>query len=180
VIRVVANNENLGMRKISGFDADISWRVFIAKWGSLGIDLSGSHIHSYQFQSAPTTEIQELAGTFADEAAEGSGALPKWKTRLNLFWQFGRWEVALSSFRVSSLTETVTGTDKYRYSGVWSREDAQMSYHFNSGESLITLGIDNILNEAPPFLASAFNDNFDSRTYESTGRFFYARFSHHL
>jgi iron complex outermembrane receptor protein len=180
VIRVVANNENLGMRKISGFDADISWRVFIAKWGSLGIDLSGSHIHSYQFQSAPSTEIEELAGTFADEAAEGSGALPKWKTRLNLFWQFGRWEVALSSFRVSSLTETVNDPDDRRDSGAWSREDAQMSYHFNSGESLITFGIDNILDEAPPFLASAFNDNFDSRTYESTGRFFYARFSHHL
>jgi iron complex outermembrane recepter protein len=180
VIKVVANNENLGTRKIAGFDADVSWRVFIAKWGSLGVDLSTSHIYSYQFQSAPTTEPQELAGTFVDEAAEGSGALPKWKTRLNLFWQFGRWEVALSSFRVSSLTETINGPDRYRDSGAWSREDAQMSYHFNSGESLITLGIDNLLNEAPPFLASAFNDNFDSRTYESTGRFFYARFSHHL
>ena len=180
VVRVLANNENLGMRKISGLDADLSWRVFIAKWGSLGIDLSGSHIHSYQIQRDPTTEAQELAGTFADEAAEGSGGLPKWKTRLNLFWQFGRWEVALSSFRVSSLTETVNNPDNRRESGAWSREDAQMSYHFNSGESLLTVGVDNILNEAPPFLASAFNDNFDSRTYESTGRFFYARFSHHL
>jgi len=180
VVRVLANNENLGMRKISGFDADLSWRVFIAKWGSLGIDLSGSHIHSYQLQRALTAETQELSGTFADEAAEGSGGLPKWKTRLNLFWQFGRWEVALSSFRVSSLTETVNNSDNRRESGAWSREDAQMSYHFNSGESLITVGVDNILNEAPPFLASAFNDNFDSRTYESTGRFFYARFSHHL
>jgi len=180
VVRVLANNENLGMRKISGLDADISWRVFIAKWGSLGIDLSSSHIHSYQIQRDPATEAQELAGTFADEAAEGSGGLPKWKTRLNLFWQFGRWEVALSSFRVSSLTEMATNPDSRRESGAWSREDAQMSYHFNSGESLITVGVDNILNEAPPFLASAFNDNFDSRTYESTGRFFYARFSHHL
>ena len=180
VVRIVANNENLGRREILGFDADISWRVFIAKWGSLGVDLSGSHIHSYQRQSAPAAEVQELAGTFVDEAAEGSGALPKWKARLNLFWQFGRWEVALSSFRVSSLTETVNSPNSHRDAGDWSREDAQMSYHFNSGESLVTLGVDNIFNQAPPFLASAFNDNFDSRTYESTGRFFYARFSHHL
>jgi len=180
VVTVLASNENLGVRTISGFDADISWRVFIAKWGSLGVDLNGSHIHTYQFQSFSNAEVQELAGTFEDEAAEGSGALPTWKTRLNLFWQFGRWEVALSSFRVSSLTEALNGSADRRESGAWSREDAQMSYHFNSGESLITVGIDNILNEAPPFLGSAFNDNFDSRTYESTGRFFYARFSHHL
>jgi iron complex outermembrane receptor protein len=180
VIKILANNENLGARKILGFDADISWRVFIAKWGSLGVDLSGSHIHSYQFKSAPMAEIQELAGTFSDEAAEGAGALPNWKTRLNLFWQFGRWEVALSSFRVSSVTETTSAPDNHRDSGTWSREDAQMSYHFNSGESLITFGVDNVLNETPPFLASAFNDNFDSKTYDVTGRFFYARFSHHL
>ena len=178
VVKVVANNENLGVRRVSGLDADISWRMFIAKWGSLGIDFSGSHIHSYQLQPSPSAEREELAGTFADEAAEGSGSLPKWKTRLNLFWQFGRWEVALSSFRVSSVTEELN--DSRRESGAWSREDAQLSYHFNSGESLVTLGVDNILNELPPFLASAFNDNFDSRTYESTGRFFYARFSHHL
>ena len=178
VIRIVANNENLGTRKISGLDVDISWRLFIARWGSLGVDLSGSHIHSYRLQPAPNAESEELAGTFADEAAEGAGSLPKWKTRLNLFWQFGRWEVALSSFRVSSVSESVG--DSQRDSGAWSREDAQLSYHFNSGESLVTLGIDNILNEPPPFLASAFNDNFDPRTYESTGRFFYARFSHHL
>lgn len=178
VTRIVANNENLGVRKISGLDIDISWRLFIARWGSLGIDFSGSHIHSYQLQPAPTAQREELAGTFADEAAEGAGSLPKWKARLNLFWQFGRWEVALSSFLVTSVRESVD--DSYRDSGAWSREDAQLSYHFNSGESLFTLGIDNILNEPPPFLASAFNDNFDSRTYESTGRFFYARFSHHL
>lgn len=178
VTRIVANNENLGVRRISGLDADISWRLFIARWGSLGIDFSGSHIHSYQLQPSPTAEREELAGTFADEAAEGAGSLPKWKTRLNLFWQFGRWEVALSSFRVSSVSEEVNNSR--RNSGAWSREDAQLSYHFNSGESLVTLGVDNILNEPPPFMASAFNDNFDSRTYESTGRFFYARFSHHL
>ena len=181
VVKVLANNENLGTRKLVGLDADISWRVFIAKWGSLGVDFSGSHIRSYQFQSGPNATVEDLAGTFEDEAAEGSGSLPEWKTRLNLFWQFGRWEVALSSFRVSSLSETINnGQGGTRASGAWSREDAQMSYHFNSGESLITLGVDNLLNEAPPFLASAFNDNFDSRTYESTGRFIYARFSHHL
>ncbi len=180
VVKILATNENLGSREISGFDADISWRVFIAKWGSLGIDLSGSHVNSYQFQRGRNAEVQELAGTFLDEAAEGSGALPNWKTRLNLIWQFGRWEVAMSSFRVSSILETVNGQGSQRASGAWSREDAQISYHFNAGESRITLGVDNILNETPPFLASAFNDNFDPRTYDSTGRFFYARFSHHL
>ena len=70
--------------------------------------------------------------------------------------------------------------DRSRESGVWSREDVQVSYHFNSGESLITLGVENILDQMPPFLGSAFNDNFDVRTHDSTGRFVYARLSHSL
>ena len=180
LVKVIANNENLGMRRLSGVDIDLAGRLFIAKWGSLGVNLSASHLASYQFQGGPTAEIRQLAATFEDEAAEGSGALPKWKTRLNVFWQFGAWEVALTSFRVSSVSETVSGLNSKRRSGAWSREDAQVSYHFNAGKSLITLGIENLLDEAPPFIASAFNDNFDSRTYDSTGRFFYARLSHHL
>jgi RNA polymerase sigma factor (sigma-70 family) len=70
--------------------------------------------------------------------------------------------------------------DRSRESGAWSREDVQVSYHFNSGESLITLGVENILDQMPPFLGSAFNDNFDVRTNDSTGRFVYARLSHSL
>ena len=180
LIKVIASNENLGMRKLSGVDVDIAWRMFIANWGTLGVNLSGSHIASYQFQSSPTNAIEQLAGTFADAAAEGSGSLPKWKSRLNLFWQFSDWEVALSSFYVSGVTETVSGLDGIRHSGAWSREDAQITYYFNSGDSLVSFGVENIFDQAPPFMASAFNDNFDSRTYDSTGRFFYATISHHL
>jgi len=179
VVKVIANNDNLGLRKSIGLDAGVSWRQFIPQWGTVGINVSGSHIHSYQFQTSPTSMMQELAGTFADEAAEGNGLLPKWKSKINLFWQFGRWEVALASFRVSSVREAV-GANQQRDSGVWSTEELQINYHFNSGESLVTVGVENLFNEAPPFMASAFSDNFDSRTYDSTGRFIYARISHHL
>ena len=81
---------------------------------------------------------------------------------------------------VSSLNETIVAENRRRESGAWSREDMQVSYHFNSGESLITLGVENILDQMPPFLGSAFNDNFDVRTHDSTGRFVYARLSHSL
>jgi len=180
LIKVIANNENLGVRSVSGMDMDVSWRVFIPKWGTLGINVSGSNIASYKFQSGPRANVEQLAGTFEDEAAEGSGTLPKWKTRLNLFWQFGDWEVGLSSFRVSGVIETVSGLGKTRDIGVWSREDVQISRHFNSAKSLLTVGVENIFDQSPPFMASAFNDNFDTRTYDSVGRYAYIRLSHHL
>lgn len=177
---VVASDENLGSRKIHGVDMDISWRLFIAKWGTLGVNLGGAYIHSYRFQYSPNSAQVDLAGTFRDAAAEGSGSIPRWKSNLNLFWQFGRWELGVSSSHVSSVTEQINSQDRSREAGAWSREDVQLSYHFNTGASLVTLGIENFLDEQPPFLGSALNDNFDVRSQDISGRFLYARLSHRL
>ena len=180
LIAVVASNENLGSRKIRGIDLDISWRLFIAKWGTLGVNLGGAYIDSYRFQLEAESAAVDLAGTFRDAAFEGSGSIPQWKSNLNLFWQFGRWEFGLSSSHVSSVTEHIVSQNRFREAGAWSREDVQLSYHFSSGESLMTLGIENLLDEQPPFLGSALNDNFDVRGQDLSGRFLYARLSHRL
>lgn len=180
LLQVTANNQNLGSREIQGADIDISWRVFIARWGTFGVNMGGSYIDSYRFAPEPGAPGTDLAGSFVDKTAGGSGSIPEWKSRLNLFWQFGRWEFALSSLYISSLREQIISENRARESGAWSREDMQVSYHFNSGESLVTLGMENILDQAPPFLGTAFNDNFDARTHDSTGRFLYARLSHKL
>lgn len=180
LISLIASNKNLGSRQLRGADMDVSWRVFIASWGTLGVNLSGAYINSHRFKLDSMLESVELAGTFTDEAAEGSGSIPEWKSRLNLFWQFGRWEFSLASMHVSSLEEQVLSQDPVRDSGAWSREDLQVSYRFNSGQSLVTLGAENIFDQMPPFLGTAFNDNFDVRTHDSTGRFIYARLSHRL
>jgi iron complex outermembrane receptor protein len=180
LLQVTANRQNLGFREIQGADLDISWRVFIARWGTFGVNMGGSYIDSYHFAPQPGVPATDLAGSFVDKTSGGSGSIPEWKSRLNLFWQFGRWEFALSSLHISSLREHIVSENRARESGAWSREDMQVSYHFNSGESLVTLGVENILDQPPPFLGTAFNDNFDARTHDSTGRFLYARLSHKL
>lgn len=180
IVQIIANNNNFGERDIFGFDVEVSWRVFIPKWGTFSVDLSSSHISEYLFQINPDSPVVDLAGTFVDEASGGNGSIPEWRSRLNLLWQFGRWEFAYSSFHVSSLTEEVPFVNRVRESGAWTRQDMQVNYHFNSGESLITFGIENLLDEMPPFMASAFNDNFDARTHELVGRFWYARISHRI
>ena len=180
IIQILANNQNFGSREIQGVDLDLAWRLFIAKWGTFGVNLGGAYIDSYEFSRGSNAAATDLAGTFVDRDSGGNGSIPEWKSQLNLFWQFGRWELALSSLHVSSLTEYFIAEDRTRDSGAWSREDMQLSYYFNSGESLVTLGIENVFAQMPPFLGTAFNDNFDVRTHDSTGRFIYARLSHRL
>ncbi len=180
IIQILANNRNFGSREIRGADLDLAWRLFIAKWGTFGVNMGGAYIDSYEFRLGSNVSGIDLAGTFVDKAAGGNGSIPEWKSRLNLFWQFGRWEFSVSSLHVSGLTEYFVAENRARKSGSWSREDVQLNYHFNSGESLVTLGVENVFEQMPPFLGTAFNDNFDARTHDSTGRFLYARLSHRL
>jgi hypothetical protein len=42
------------------------------------------------------------------------------------------------------------------------------------------VGIDNMLDTPPPFAATAFNDNYDGRTYDLTGRYWYTTLAYNL
>jgi outer membrane receptor protein involved in Fe transport len=39
----------------------------------------------------------------------------------------------------------------------------------------LTLGVNNLFDEAPPFSAAAFNDSYDARTYDITGRYYFLK-----
>ena len=49
--------------------------------------------------------------------------------------------------------------------------DARVSYFMDN--MTVSVGLDNILDEEPPFLQTGFNDNTDPRTYNTTGRHAY-------
>jgi iron complex outermembrane receptor protein len=58
----------------------------------------------------------------------------------------------------------------------WLVHDVQLVRRFGLLEGLrVALGIDNVLDRAAPFSASAFNDNVDGRTHDLRGRYWYAR-----
>jgi len=42
------------------------------------------------------------------------------------------------------------------------------------GGTTIRVGINNVLDQQPPFAAGAFNDNYDTMSFSNIGRFYYA------
>ena len=55
--------------------------------------------------------------------------------------------------------------------------DVQANFAFGFGDvsSQLTFGVDNLFDEDPPFSLDGFNDNTDVRTFDTAGRFAYAR-----
>jgi iron complex outermembrane receptor protein len=79
------------------------------------------------------------------------------------------------------MRETVPNSAATRDIDSWVIQDLQFSYVFNVLRGLrVSLGVDNVFDEEPPFAASAFNDNFDGRSHELRGRFWYAKLSQRI
>ncbi len=172
--RILSSSLNLGKRDVGGLDFTLEYQLPETPVGFLEITLNATHIAHFKEQLDPESNTIDKAGTFSDEASAGSGALPDWKANLGLHWRNQHTQFSYSIHYVSDLKETIPILDTQRTISSWDVHNLQLSY---LGEwslwTRISLGINNLFDKAPPFSAAAFNDSYDSRTYDITGRYLY-------
>ncbi len=178
---VSAVNLNVGERRIQGIDLSFNYRLPTRDWGQWSTALDVAYMKEYSIQLDRSSSTAGLTGIFVDPASEGLGGLPEWKGTLGLQWARQRWRGSYDLHFISDMRETVPGTTVQRNIDSWVVQDLQFSYVLNILRGLrVSLGIDNVLDEDPPFAASAFNDNFDGRSHELRGRFWYAKLSQRI
>ncbi len=178
---VRASNINIGERRVSGTDIALTYHYPKQSWGKFSLVGSTTYIREYKARLDRTAPRLNLAGSFRDEASEGLGGIPEWKTQLSLRWQKERWRGSWQMHFVDDLQELVPGTEMQRQIDSWLVHDLQLNYTFNILAGLrLTLGVDNVLDDEAPLAASAFNDNIDGRTHELKGRYWYSRISQRL
>ncbi len=175
--RIVASNINVGKLNVRGIDATLRYRIGKVDYGDIVFSINASHIRDYKQQLDSASEVVDLAGTFADVASSGVGAIPKDKINMGLSWSKERWESNYNVFYVDTLQEHIPFSgDLTRSIDRWTTHNFQINYLAGKLKNIrLTAGIDNLLDRLPPFSASAFNDNFDPRTYEIKGRTWYGQ-----
>ncbi len=174
--RVLATLQNIGQREVAGFDISASANIRLNEIGYLVLAMSATHIESFQDKFDPESPTVDKAGTFSDEASGGLGALPDWKINFSASVEAANWQFAYNIYRVSSVREYVPLRDRRRTISSWATHNLNATYLGPlTWWVRTTLGINNLLNEEPPFSAAAFNDSYDGRTYDITGRYFYLR-----
>ncbi len=179
--QVVAQNLNVGRRQVKGFDISLNYRLPTRDWGQWSASLEAAHIDEYSIQVTEGSPSVNLAGQFIDPASEGLGGIPEWKGTLGLQWARQRWRGSYDVHFVSEMQETVPNSLTQRAIDSWVVQDLQFSYVLNVLKGLrVSVGVDNLFDSSPPFAASAFNDNFDGRSHELRGRFWYAKLSQRL
>lgn len=174
--RVLATLQNIGRREVSGYDFAASLVRDFDDVGKLTVALSATHILRFEDQFDPASPSTNKAGTFTDEAAGGLGALPDWKMNTGISWQQTHWQGHYNIYHVSSVTEEVPLLESKRSISSWTKHNFNMSYLGPASQWFrLTLGVNNLFDEAPPFSAAAFNDSYDARTYDITGRYYFLK-----
>jgi len=189
---------NVGGVNSSGYDFNIRYTTDLG-FGALKVNLDTTYYDTYDKIQADDSIVKH-AGKYWDRSS-GDGNFPEWKTNLNMSLQTDDYAVNYtvrymssveeyvdfasssdwdkseinSSFRTSEVinneTSAVDGWDVYREVGSSTVHDVRFTYFMDNLTA--TVGVDNLFDKAPPFMASGFNDNTDPRTYNTTGRHMY-------
>ena len=184
---------NASKMTFSSVDASLIYNFDAGGWGDFTTRLDASYINDYSYQLLPFSP--EVQGTGKQNNPTGAvPPLPRWKSNLSLNWRRGD----------HAATIRVTYTHDVRYDSIlggfaglvdkaqfvpeniksWTQVNAQYRIDLTdmltmlpqSGETRLTLGINNLLDEMAQLLF--LNGGYENRLHSPIGRVFYARFSY--
>jgi outer membrane receptor protein involved in Fe transport len=132
-----------------------------------------TYLDSHKQSPAPDLPAVERIGTYSVEV--GTLAKYRWNGRLN--WTLDNVDLSTGIRYVDDITNEgsllVNGerlqTDDYL------QADLLVDYLFDDSGITISLGVENIFDEMPPWLEGNYFNGFDEGSFHSRGRFFYTR-----
>ncbi len=159
---------NVGGVDSSGYDFNIRYATETS-WGDVNVNLDSTFYDTYDKTLADGT-LQEHAGWYVKD---GDGNFPEWKHTLNMSLRQDDWSAVWSVRYIDEVQENWTvwwsNTVGERTIDSQTIHNARFTYFAYENMS-VSLGLDNVFDQDPPFAASGFNDNTDPRTYATNGR----------
>jgi iron complex outermembrane receptor protein len=171
---VAAFNENLSTWTLNGidFNAQYSFEGMGLEWR---LDWEASYINEWSTVAFAGEEAIEAVGA----ASSSSGSIPEWKHNFGAQVAGDSWTVAYNVLYVDELiTESVfyeraTKDEVADYKAeAFMNHNVSMSYFLNENVSF-RAGIDNLLDEEPPYYTDYDDSNTDTTLYKYIGRNFF-------
>ena len=162
----------------TGIDLAVAYTGIETPLGEFDARLDLTHVLTHDLIQ-PDGSVIEHAGWFRDEQ---DGHFGEWKFILGLGYHFNEnislsWDIRFIDDVAEEFDDQFTGEIFERTLDGAIYHDLQANWHFNINDmpSSVTVGVDNARDEDPSFSLDGFNDNTDVRTFDTAGRFVYAR-----
>jgi iron complex outermembrane receptor protein len=187
------NNQviNIGGTDTSGYDLNVRWALPMTGIGQFTFSWQNTILDEY------VDKVQTGTG-LVDEAREGtergtpSIAFPEWKSALTADWSLGDFGASTTIRYTDSVTERCVGFAGLGLCSNYNTADDNLSTNEMDATTYVdvqaswtpgglgggwtfTVGVNNLLDEDPPFCFSCELNSFDGGVYDIPGMFWYGR-----
>jgi iron complex outermembrane recepter protein len=168
-------NENLATFNTSGIDFafDYGFEGNFAEWN---FSVLGTALDKYEFQSFPGGPVTDLAGSYGTDPYQGDvpAAFPELQANVIVRMARENWGVSLINRYLGSVDDVNADTANLVNSiGSYWYHDLQGFYRWR--DTQFTLGVRNLTDKDPPYATNNHDMNTLPFTYDTAGRYFYAR-----
>lgn len=172
---------NLGTLSTSGIDFTLNYAIPHFNFGSVDpgnfkLGLATSYVSTFNNNATPGlpgSKVEKLAGTLNDQF----GNIARWRGTATINWQRGKWDAQWQTRYISSVTalnaDAATGADLGMASVVYS--SVQLGYAVPAIHTRFDVGADNVFGRRPPLWYQNGEVNTDTATYDTMGRYYWAR-----
>jgi len=173
---VLLTNANLADYETEGLDFAINYVMEFGGYSTLNLGLSGTYLSKYDYTPYAGADTVKLAGYFGeDQFTANPATFPEWKLNFNFQYVIGdawsftwapRWMAATTDINADEANGDNTAD------AIWYH-DVQASYNYEKWS--FTLGVRNLLDEDPPYVTNYDDMNTIQFSYDTAGRYYYAR-----
>jgi outer membrane receptor protein involved in Fe transport len=180
---------NLGRFDTRGVDLGLSYRVPQVSWlpGQFTLVANATYLAQFDDNSVPgdpNAETFHVAGHFY----KGFGSFPRVRGQVGLNWKDGAWDAAWRTQYIGK--ETIGSADPTQHEsgdGALANftipvptivyNNVEVGYNIEPINTHVSIGVDNLFDKQPPIFTqtSVVNGNTDVNTYDTVGRFYWAR-----
>lgn len=179
---ILGQTQNLFKKKAEGVDTEISYSVD-SGFGRLNFNTVWTHFTSRQDEkydaASASFNLKELKGMFIDDTSYHKDKISfttSWDYEdLNVTYRLGyygkmKYNAQNFSFADETFPDAFAEVDSMVY------HDISAQYNFPTG-TVVSVGIENVTDEEPPYIENAFNANTDESNYRLFGRGYFVKLS---
>ena len=185
---------NLGRIDVKGTDLNAHYRLPGTALGNFALNFQATYLDRFANDPAPGLPgdiVQEYAGHYTNLfSATNSANYSRWKALASVNWNLGSWSAAWTLRYIGKFTVGYARLD-YNESACVSNSPpgcelkygASVYHNITAGYDLeqlntrIDVGIDNLADKSPQtiYAGNTANGNVDANTFDTIGRFYWAR-----
>jgi iron complex outermembrane receptor protein len=164
IVQINSGYENLADRSVEGLDFGVRYVIPTDTMGSFSLDANSSWLYKFDEVPMPGEPVVEYAGTYS---------MPEWRGSASVYWDYKKLSFGVTANYTGQYDQYYMASSKYI--------DAQLTYDLQASYELpynsrLTVGVENVLDEDPPFSDSD-SEGYDTSLYDARGRFVYAQLS---